>query len=70
MMYNVGDIVAQVAFGGGVRYVRVTAKDSNIKNGRPGFDGTLVTRDGRPVETAFDGAWGYDYQIREIIRGR
>ena len=68
MDYNVGDVVAQTPFGGGVRYVRVTSKDQNIKNGRPGFDGILVYRDGTPVESEY-GVWGYDDQITEVIKG-
>ena len=66
--YNVGDVVAQTPFSGGVRYVRVTGKDQNIKNGRPGFDGDLVLRDGTPVE-AEAGVWGYDDQITEVSEG-
>ena len=69
MDYNVGDVIAQTPFGGGVRYVRVTSKDQNIKNGRPGFDGDLVLRDGTPVEMEFSGVWGYDDQITEVIKG-
>ena len=69
MDYNVGDIVAQKTTLGGIRYVRVTEKILNIKNGLPGFDGDLVLRDGTPVETEFDGVWGYDNQITEVIKG-
>lgn len=58
MDYEVGSIVVYRTFGGGMRRVEVTAREANIKNGRPGFDG--VTLDGMTV-------WGYDDQIEKVI---
>lgn len=40
--YKVGDVVKYSPFGGGVRTVKVTSRESDIKNGRPGFLGELV----------------------------
>lgn len=67
MEYKVGDVIAQQSFGGGVRYVLVETKEEDVKNGRPGFDGILVTSDGTPIEGEFTGVWGYDSQIMDVI---
>jgi hypothetical protein len=55
---KVGDIVTYDSFGGCTRRVRVTHWDSDIKNGRSGFDG-VVLGSGLSV-------WGYDDQILTI----
>ncbi len=55
MDYKIGDRITYTTFLGNLRTVTVTARESNIKNGRPGFDGTTVA-DGMTV-------WGYDDQI-------
>lgn len=66
---GVGDIITYEAFGGVRRTVRVTSHESDIKNGRPGFDGVLVTQDGTPIQgDPFGGeVWGYDDQITGVI---
>lgn len=58
MDYAVGSILVYRTFGGGTRRVEVTAREADIKNGCPGFDG--VTADGMTV-------WGYDDQIEQVI---
>lgn len=61
MKYKVGSILTYTCFGGGSRRVRVTNKDPNIKNGRPGFAGDVL--DG---PEAGMGCWGYDDQITSV----
>jgi hypothetical protein len=58
MDYEAGDVIVYQTFGGSLRRVRVEQRLSNVKRGRPGFDGTVVSgpEKGMPV-------WGYDYQI-------
>lgn len=64
--YQVGDIVTYLALGGGTRRVRVDEKDEQIKNGEPGFDGTVLgsTAPGEYPLTV----WGYDRQIISVER--
>ncbi len=57
--YDVGSTIRYRSFGGDLRTVVVEEKSDDIKNGRPGFDGT--TDRGETV-------WGYDAQIVEIVR--
>jgi len=57
--YKVGSTIKYRAFGGEVRSVVVEEKSSDIKNGRPGFDGT--TKSG-------EDCWGYDDQIIEVVK--
>lgn len=66
MDYKVGDVIAQQAFGGGVRYVLVEMKEEDVKNGRPGFVGILVDSDGTPIKAEY-GVWGYDSQIVKVL---
>lgn len=65
-IYKVGSVIVYSPFGGGRRTVRVDEKDSDIKNGRPGFGGVLL-KDGEPVEDG-GGVWGYDSQIITVLR--
>jgi hypothetical protein len=58
MDYEAGDVIVYRTFGGGLRRVRVLERLSNVKHGRPGFDGTVVSG----PETGKD-VWGYDHQI-------
>lgn len=58
MHYEIGDTIVYRAFGGERRVVRVDDKDPDIKNGRPGFDGTIV--EGANIGQT---VWGYDDQI-------
>lgn len=63
--YEVGDVVEYRPFGGGLRAVRVCDKDSDIKNGRPGFDGYLLDEEGDEFKEAT--VWGYDEQIVRVL---
>jgi len=58
--YRVGDVIIQHCFGEPTcaRWVRVTAKYADIKNGRAGFDG--YTSNGASV-------WGYDEDVYRIV---
>ena len=60
MRYKIGDIVKYRTFMGDYRYVRVTDKEDNIKNGKPGFDGV--------VSGTQETVWGYDYQIVKVFK--
>lgn len=61
--YTAGSVIEYTPFGGGTRRVRVAGTDSDIKNGRPGFDGVLVNAgDVTGMEV-----WGYDSQITRIL---
>ena len=51
--YKPGDVVTMTMWGGGMRNVCVAERHADIKNGKPGFDGT-------------NGSWGYDNQIIAI----
>lgn len=70
MTYEVGDIVLQNCGGTDPndptkprgRWVRVTAKHRNIKNGRPGFDGDTIPE---PDRSSY-AVWGYDWEIIEV----
>ena len=66
MDYKVGDVIAQQAFGGGVRYVLVEMKEEDVKNGRSGFVGILVDSDGTSIKAEY-GVWGYDSQIVKVL---
>lgn len=57
--YEIGDVICYVTCGSR-RYVKVTHKDDNIKNGMAGFDGVTI-------DTKMD-VWGYDHQIVAIER--
>lgn len=57
-MYTIGDTITYRDFNGGLRKVQVTDKDADIKNGRAGFDGVVLTGDQAGLRV-----WGYDDQI-------
>ena len=59
---QVGDVITYSPFGGGERRTRVTAVEDDVKNGRPGFDGYVITASGARGESV----WGYDDQILRI----
>lgn len=68
--YKTGSVLIYDAFGGCRRTVRVTEKDRNIKNGRPGFSGIEVhptTLQPLNPNDTFGGVWGYDHQIIRVI---
>lgn len=56
--YEAGDVIWYRHFGGGLRRVLVEHRLADVKHGRPGFDGIVVSEpeNGTPV-------WGYDHQI-------
>jgi hypothetical protein len=62
--YEEGDTIEYATPGGERRVVRVDLKSDDIKNGRPGFDGTIIragnTATGQTV-------WGYDDQIVRVV---
>lgn len=62
--YQAGDTVVYVPFGGGERTVKVTAREADIKNCKPGFVGETVGRVGWEPAAV----WGYDEQIVKVIR--
>lgn len=61
MCYRVNDVIQYTTFTGGVRYVRITAWEDDVKNGRPGFDGIVVNGPEQGVTV-----WGYADQIDRL----
>jgi|TARA_R100000353_G_scaffold16977_1_gene16094 hypothetical protein len=57
--YERGDIIRYRTFGTDIRTVLVEATHTDIKKGRPGFDGLTVP--------GAESVWGYDYQIVEVV---
>ena len=53
--YRVGSVIQYEAFGGEIRTVTVAEVEHDIKNGLPGF-------------SAVEPYWGYDYQIKRVIK--
>jgi hypothetical protein len=60
--YTEGSVIEYAAFGGVQRRVKVETVEPDVKRGRPGFDGTIVSgpEGGQP-------AWGYDSQVTRVI---
>jgi hypothetical protein len=60
-------VIVYRTFGGGLRRVRVLERLPDVKRGRPGFDGTVVSGPERGLDV-----WGYDDQIVDLrlIAGR
>lgn len=62
--YKVGSIIEYATFGGfPTRMVKVSDKDKNIKNDRPGFAGVVTEGHEKDMEV-----WGYDYQITRVVK--
>lgn len=61
MEYREGSVITYDAFGGLPRVVFVETKEADVKNGRPGFSGTVT----EGVE-AGSSCWGYDNQITAV----
>jgi hypothetical protein len=61
MNYKIGDRVFYYS-GGVVREVLVDEKESDIKNGCPGFGGTVLNDPDKGMSV-----WGYDSQIERVI---
>lgn len=67
--YGPGDTI-EVDMGTYTRTVRVEERHPDIKNDRPGFEGTMVREGGRRVSTSEHAdVWGYDSQVLRIVRG-
>ena len=68
--YKEGDTVRYETFTGELRTVRVTAKVSEIKNGKDGFDGVEVSSSRHlrdlPDVAPVSQVWGYDHQIIRV----
>lgn len=64
MQYNIGSVIVYRSFGGSRRTVKVENMEDDIKNGRPGFDGTLIVNG----EETDEGVWGYDSQIERVVK--
>jgi hypothetical protein len=56
--YDAGDVIWYRPFGGGLRRVIVEERLADVKNGRPGFDGLVLSGPEKGVAV-----WGYDDQI-------
>ena len=73
--YEVGDIVRYETFTGDLRVVQITSKHSDIKNGRPGFDGLEVSSNRSKARSTLlqqivsedTRVWGYDSQIIRVF---
>lgn len=61
MKYKIGDTIVYTS-GGAVRFVLVDEKESDIKNGEPGFAGIVISG----PDTGMD-VWGYDSQIERVM---
>ena len=65
--YSHGSILHVRDFGGNEYHVEVINKESDIKNGRSGWDGKVIkTIRGSEWPSEF-GKWGYDDQIIAIL---
>ena len=60
MHYEIGDTIVYTS--GTRRVVLVDEKESDIKNGLPGFGGTVI--DGPDKGKS---VWGYDDQIEQVL---
>lgn len=60
--YRQGSLIVYRPFAGSDRTVSVRIKSEDIKDGRPGFEGDLVTSE------QDDSVWGYDYQIIQVVK--
>jgi hypothetical protein len=69
--YTEGSVIEYAAFGNVQRRVKVAAVDPEIKRGRPGFAGTVVSSS-EPGDFEFlaangGGTWGYDSQVTRVV---
>lgn len=62
--FGAGSVIEYTPIGGGSRRVKVETVDSDIKNGRPGFDGIML---GITDEPTGEFVWGYCYQVTRVI---
>lgn len=74
LSYKINSIIQYRTLGGGIRVVKVTDKDDDIKNGKPGFDAIeLDPRTKKPKPSPVRGdkyafVWGYDEDIEKVIK--
>lgn len=73
MNYRKGSIIEYVNMGGERLLVKVDGREDGIKNGRPGFDGTVVAFNGKQYRAVKQYgevrlAWGYDAQITRVVK--
>lgn len=61
--FGVGDVVVQAPAFGAVRKVRVTHKHQAMANGKPGFWGKVVGRNGADTVVG----WGWDSQVVAVV---
>jgi hypothetical protein len=71
--YKVGDVIEQACFGmmDCKRIVIVTERESDVKNGRPGFSGRLCDEQGQEIcqdDRIGNGVWGYDTDVVRVVR--
>lgn len=66
MKYYVGDIIQYNSYGE-IREVLVLKKYKDVKNGEPGFEGTLLTYNGNYPKSGGYDVWGYDHQITALV---
>jgi hypothetical protein len=60
--YEAGDVIEYTAFGRLTRVAAVEERDPEIKNGQPGFYGSVT---GGPENGLW--VWGYDDQITRVV---
>lgn len=65
--YREGSVIEYSDFLNARRTVTVEVKEVDIKNGRPGFVGTLVGSSNRHDQLG-SGVWGYDSQIIQVAK--
>lgn len=69
--YKPGDVIAANTWRSGERIVLVDTHEADVKNGQPGFTGTLCrVEDGVAIPVTVDGVdgvWGYDQQVTRIV---
>lgn len=67
--YGPGDVVLYRTIDGRLRYCRVDNRMDDVKNGKPGFDGSVCDSVGF-VPYDQGGCWGYDSDIIEVKRAK
>lgn len=69
--YGIGSVIVQNSFGNPkhARVVTVTGRYPDIKNGRPGFEGTTYDPNGVFGAQRYS-VWGYDSEVASVIQGK
>ena len=75
--YDVGDVIEYQLLVGGLRWVLVEEKEPDIKNGQPGFCGSVVleTSEYKVADLENEigcevGVWGYDDRVLRVVESR